>query len=53
VLFKNEQEYVTKVAHNVQEACALIEEGWKYCIGECNDGGKIFAKPEDLLAFEQ
>jgi integrase len=53
VLFKNEQECVTKVAHNVNEACALIEDGWKYATGEYDDGGKIFAKPKDPLASEQ
>jgi len=53
VLFKNEQEYVTKVAYNVNEACALIEDGWKYYTGEYADGGKIFAKPKDSLASEQ
>jgi len=34
LLFKDEQEYLTKVAHNVNEACALIEDGWKYQTGE-------------------
>jgi len=53
VLFKNEQEYVTKVAHNVNEACALIDGGWKYCTGEYADGGKIFAKPKDPLASDE
>ncbi len=53
VLFKNEQECITKVAHNVNEACALIEGGWKYHTGEYDDGGKIFAKPKDPLASEQ
>jgi len=53
ILFKNEQEYLTKVAHNVNEACALIEDGLKYQTGEYDDGGKIFAKPKDTLASEQ
>jgi integrase len=53
VLFKNEQEYIAKVAHNVNEACALIEDGWKYQTGEYDDGGKIFSKPKDPLASEQ
>jgi hypothetical protein len=26
---------------NVIEACALIEDGWKYYTGEYADGGKI------------
>jgi integrase len=53
VLFKNEQEYVTKVAHNVNEARALFEDGWTYRTGEYDDGGKIFTKPKDTLASEQ
>ena len=53
LLFKDEQEYLTKVAHNVNEACALIEDGWKYQTGEYEDGGKIFAKPKDPLASER
>jgi integrase len=53
VLFKDQHEYVTRVAHNVKEACALIEQGWKYTTGEYDDGGKIFAKPKDPLASEQ
>jgi integrase len=53
VLFKDEQEYLTKVAHNVNEACTLIEDGWKYQTGEYMDGGKIFAKPKDPLASER
>lgn len=53
VLFKNEQECVTKVAHNVNEACALIGDGCKYQAGEYVDGGKVFAKPEDALASEE
>jgi integrase len=52
-LFKGEQECVTKVAQNVNEACALIEDGWKYQTGEYADGGKIFAKPKDPLAEER
>lgn len=52
VLFKNEQEYITKVAHNVKEACALIEAGFEYVTGEYDDGGKIFRKPKDPVAYE-
>jgi hypothetical protein len=44
-LFKNEQEYAAKVVHNVNEACALIEDGWKYHTGECADGGKSPQNP--------
>jgi hypothetical protein len=53
ILFKNEQEYVSKVAHNVNEACALLEQGCKYQTGEYDDGGEIFTKPKDPLASEQ
>jgi integrase len=53
VLFKDQHEYITSVAHDVKEACALIEQGWKYQTGEYDDGGKIFAKPKDPLASEQ
>jgi hypothetical protein len=52
LLFKGEQECLTKVAHNVNEAYTLIEDGWKYQTGEYADGGKIFAKPKDPLASE-
>ena len=52
-LFKDEQEYVCKVAHNVHEACRLLEDGWKYQTGEYGDGGKIFTKPKDPYACGQ
>jgi hypothetical protein len=52
ILFKNEQEYITKVAHNVKEACSLIEAGFEYVTGEYDDGGKIFRKPKDPVAYE-
>jgi integrase len=45
-LFKDQQEYITKVARNVKEACALVEAGFEYVTGEYNDGGKIFRKPK-------
>ncbi len=45
-LFKDKQEYISKVAKNVKEACALIEAGFEYVTGEYNDGGKIFRKPK-------
>ena len=47
MLFKDEQKYVTRIAYNADEACALIDDGWKYRTGEYGDGGKIFAKPKD------
>lgn len=52
VLFKNEQEYITKVARNVKEACSLIEAGFEYVTGEYDDGGKIFRKLKDPLVSE-
>ncbi|MBS7612187.1 tyrosine-type recombinase/integrase [Candidatus Bathyarchaeota archaeon] len=36
--------FTCKVAHNVEEAIALIEAGFEYVTGEYNDGGKIFRK---------
>jgi hypothetical protein len=44
-LFKGwDDNFITKIAHNVREACALIETGFDYVTGEYNDGGKIFRK---------
>ena len=50
ILFKDEQEYVTKLAHNVNESCALIEDGRKCQTGEYDDDGKVFAKSRSPLA---
>jgi hypothetical protein len=36
--------YETKVAHNVEEACALADVGFDYVTGEYGDGGKIFKR---------
>jgi integrase len=47
VLFKGEEEFISKVATNVNEARVLVEQGFKYITGEYDDGGKIFAKPKD------
>jgi hypothetical protein len=33
-----------KIAHNVEDACKLIEVGFKFITGEYQDGGKIFRK---------
>ncbi|MEM2889409.1 MAG: hypothetical protein QXM52_02980 [Candidatus Bathyarchaeia archaeon] len=52
-LFKDQQEYISKVAKNETEACALIEAGFEYVTGEYEDGGKIFRKPKDPLAYEE
>ena len=45
-LFKNlpNDQFITKVAHNTEESCKLIEVGFEYVTGEYNDGGKIFRK---------
>jgi len=45
-LFQNfaEDQFITRVAHNVEEACSLIESNFDYITGEYNDGGKIFRK---------
>jgi hypothetical protein len=45
-LFKNlpNDQFITKIAHNTEEACKLIEVGFEYVTGEYNDGGKIFRK---------
>ena len=45
-LFKDQQEYVSKVAKNVREACALVDAGFEYMTREYDDGGKIFRKPK-------
>lgn len=37
-------EFIVKIAHNVEEACKLAEVGFEYVTGEYNDGGKIFRK---------
>lgn len=47
-LFKGQQEYVSKVAKNVKEACALVDAGFEYITGKYDDGGKIFRKPKHL-----
>jgi len=37
-------QYIAKIATNVQEACKLTEVGFEYVTSEYNDGGKIFRK---------
>jgi len=46
VIFKTlkDDEFTVRVAHNVKEACNLVEVGFKYVTGDSNDGGKIFRK---------
>ncbi len=36
--------FVSRIAHNVQEASQLVEVGFEYVTGEYDDGGKIFRK---------
>jgi hypothetical protein len=43
-LFKDQQEYISKVAKTETEACALIEAGFEY-ICDFNEA-KIFRKPK-------
>ena len=44
-LFKADNDkFHVKVAHNVDEACELIEAGFEYVTGAYVDGGKIFRK---------
>ena len=39
-----EDEFHVKVAHNVDEACKLVEVGFEYVTGSYADGGRIFKK---------
>ena len=41
--YANDQ-FISKVAHNVEEACKLTDVGFDYVTGEYDDGGKIFRK---------
>lgn len=45
-LFKNgpNDQFITRIALNTEEACKLIDVGFDYITGEYNDGGKIFRK---------
>jgi hypothetical protein len=45
-LFKNlpNDQFLTRVAHNTDEACKLIDVGFEFITGEYKDGGKIFRK---------
>ena len=38
------EDFHVKVAHDIEEACKLIEVGFEYVTGEYSDGGKIFRK---------
>ena len=39
-----DDQFIVKVATNIEEACKLIEAGFDYVTGEYDDGGKIFRK---------
>jgi len=39
-----EDEFIVKVASNIEEACSLVEVGFEYVTGDYDDGGKIFRK---------
>jgi integrase len=45
-LFRNlpDDMFITRIAHNAEEACSFIEVGFEYVTGEYTDGGKIFRK---------
>jgi hypothetical protein len=44
-LFRTEDDnFISRVAHDVGEATTLVEAGFEYITGEYNDGGKIFRK---------
>jgi len=36
--------FVSKIAHDVEEAAKLVEDGFDFVTGEYDDGGKIFRK---------
>jgi hypothetical protein len=44
--FKEDDQFICKVATNTTEACKLIEDGFTFITGEYDDGGKIFRKPK-------
>jgi hypothetical protein len=45
-LFKDlpNDQFISRIALNAQQACDLIDVGFEYVTGEYNDGGKIFRK---------
>jgi len=46
-LIKTEDdEFISKVAKTVEEACGLRAAGFEYVTGEYDDSGKIFRKPK-------
>ena len=49
VRFKDDGQYVSRVATNARDACILVDAGFEYVTGEYDDGGKIFRKPKDYV----
>lgn len=45
-LFKGQQQYASKVAKDIKQACGLVDAGFEYVTGEYKDGRKIFKKPK-------
>jgi integrase len=45
-LFKSlpNDQFITRLAFNAEDACKLVDVGFDYVTGEYNDGGKIFRK---------
>lgn len=37
-------DFIVRVAHDVKEACGLVETGFEHVAGNCIDGGKVFRK---------
>jgi integrase len=50
VLFKDDEQYISRVATNVKDACILVDAGFEYVTGEYDDGGKIFRKVKDYAS---
>jgi integrase len=44
VNFPHEENFICKIAKNVEDATELIEAGFEYVTGEYMDGGKLFRK---------
>jgi hypothetical protein len=44
--FKENNQFICKVATNTAEACKLIQDGFTFVAGDNSDGGKIFRKPK-------
>ena len=44
--FKEDDQFISKVATNTKEVCELTEDGFTFVTGEFSDGGKVFKKPK-------